>query len=86
MPTSTPSHVDRDADAIEHVLDADLVRSLEEVLGATAGAVPPSPHALDGGVVAHDLAVLRHLGGHHRRIVCDGLPLPGAAWCCVAEA
>ena len=44
-----PSHVDRDADAIEHVLDADLVRSLEEVLGATAGAVPPSPHALDGG-------------------------------------
>ena len=44
-----PTHVDRDADAIEHVLDADLVRSLEEVLGTEAGAVPPSPHVLDGG-------------------------------------
>ena len=44
-----PTHVDRDADAIEHVLDADLVRSLEEVLGTAAGAVPPSPHAIDSG-------------------------------------
>ena len=44
-----PTHVDRDADAIEHVLDADLVRSLEEVLGTAAGAVPPSPHVIDSG-------------------------------------
>ncbi len=43
-----PTHVDRDADAIEHVLDADLVRSLEQVLGTAAGAVPPSPHAIGG--------------------------------------
>ena len=43
-----PSHVDRDADAIEHVLDADLISSLEAVLGATAGSVPPSPHVMGG--------------------------------------
>ena len=35
-------------DAIEHVLDADLISSLEVVLGITAGAVPPSPHAMGG--------------------------------------
>ena len=44
-----PSHVDRDADAIEHVLDEDLVRNLEQLLGAKAGEVPRSPHAINGG-------------------------------------
>lgn len=39
-----PSHVDRDADAIEHVLSPSLVRDLEEKLGLRA--IPPSPHAL----------------------------------------
>ncbi len=43
-----PTHVDRDADAIEHVLDADLIRSLESVLGTAAGAVPSSPHTIGG--------------------------------------
>jgi manganese/zinc/iron transport system permease protein len=45
-----PSHVDRDADAIEHVLGPDLVRRLESLVAA-AGAdarpvVPPSPHPI----------------------------------------
>jgi len=44
-----PSHVDRDADAIEHILDEDLVKSLEQLLGAKAGEVPRSPHAINGG-------------------------------------
>jgi manganese/zinc/iron transport system permease protein len=46
-----PSHVDRDADAVEHVLDPEMVRQLEKDLlqhrgGSTAGpaGVPPSPH------------------------------------------
>ena len=43
-----PSHVDRDADAIEHVLDEDLIAQLEHLLGAAAGEVPSSPHALGG--------------------------------------
>lgn len=42
-----PSHVDRDADAIEHVLGADLVARLERALGRPAPAIPPpSPHEL----------------------------------------
>ena len=43
-----PTHVDRDADVIEHVLDGDLIRSLEVALGSAAGAVPASPHAIGG--------------------------------------
>ncbi|MGD9721203.1 MAG: metal ABC transporter permease [Pirellulales bacterium] len=43
------SQVDRDADAIEHVLDAQMVAQLESLLRAqSAGAaVPESPHALE---------------------------------------
>jgi manganese/zinc/iron transport system permease protein len=42
-----PSHVDRDADAIEHVLGADMVRELEAMLpGATSASIPASPHAI----------------------------------------
>jgi manganese/zinc/iron transport system permease protein len=40
-----PSHVDRDADQIEHVLDADVIRELERRM---PGAMPPSPHPLGG--------------------------------------
>ena len=40
-----PSHVDRDADAIEHVLGPDMMAELEALL-ATAG-VPASPHLLE---------------------------------------
>jgi manganese/zinc/iron transport system permease protein len=43
-----PSHVDRDADLVEHVLDAPLVAQLEALLKAS-GDVPDSPHAI--GVV-----------------------------------
>ena len=44
-----PSHVDRDADAIEHVLGAEMVRKLEGILAAREAApapvpVPRSPH------------------------------------------
>ena len=44
-----PSHVDRDADQIEHVLDPGLVARLESLLqgkGRGGEAVPPSPHAV----------------------------------------
>lgn len=43
-----PSHVDRDADAIEHVLGPDLVARLEEMLGSATPVtpIPPSPHTL----------------------------------------
>ena len=39
-----PSHVDRDADMIEHVLDADLVSRLEDELSEQFGLTPPSLH------------------------------------------
>lgn len=39
-----PSHVDRDADSVEHVLSADMVRELEAELGLRN--IPASPHAL----------------------------------------
>ena len=43
-----PSHVDRDADMVEHILGAKLVRQLEAYLSATelTATVPPSPHPL----------------------------------------
>lgn len=41
-----PSHVDRDADEIEHVLPSDLIHELECALG-TPAAIPPSPHPVN---------------------------------------
>jgi manganese/zinc/iron transport system permease protein len=43
-----PSHVDRDADAIEHALGPDMVRKLESLLvhNGPQVSVPASPHAL----------------------------------------
>ncbi|WP_428388236.1 iron chelate uptake ABC transporter family permease subunit [Mucisphaera sp.] len=43
-----PSHVDRDADMVEHVLGPDLVRKLETNLQSLASPlnIPPSPHEL----------------------------------------
>lgn len=44
-----PSHVDRDADMIEHVLGKSLVAQLEKLLDATGlPDIPESPHALGG--------------------------------------
>jgi manganese/zinc/iron transport system permease protein len=44
-----PSHVDRDADMIEHVLGKSLVAQLEKLLDATGlPDIPDSPHALGG--------------------------------------
>ena len=40
-----PSHVDRDADMVEHILETDLVRRLEEEL-RNRGAWIPSPHLI----------------------------------------
>ena len=41
-----PSHVDRDADTIEHVLGRDLVEKLEQLL--VLGDAPQSPHSIGG--------------------------------------
>lgn len=44
-----PSHVDRDADDIEHLLGADVVASLEQLLSEQYPlmTVPPSPHSIE---------------------------------------
>ena len=44
-----PSHVDRDADMVEHVLGADLVAQLEKELlaGGATGSIPASPHQIE---------------------------------------
>jgi manganese/zinc/iron transport system permease protein len=46
-----PSHVDRDADLVEHILGAELVRELEAGLPAALRdqPVPPSPHPIGQG-------------------------------------
>lgn len=43
-----PTHVDRDADRIEHVLAPEMVERLERLVAAKEGsaAVPASPHEL----------------------------------------
>ncbi len=43
-----PSHVDRDADQIEHVLGPEMISELEALLAQrpAPGTVPPSPHAV----------------------------------------
>ena len=41
-----PSHVDRSADAIEHVLGEELVAQLQSALNRPQEALPASPHAL----------------------------------------
>ncbi len=46
-----PSHVDRDADEIEHVLSEELINELELALEAGQD-IPPSPHDDDVAVVA----------------------------------
>jgi manganese/zinc/iron transport system permease protein len=45
-----PSHVDRDADMIEHVLGPDMLGELERLLAEESGVreIPPSPHAVAG--------------------------------------
>lgn len=46
-----PSRVDRDADAIEHVLEPEIVAELEELLRQERGeaGLPASPHGWDRG-------------------------------------
>lgn len=46
-----PSHVDRDADLVEHILGPELVEELEEFLdhGPVTTPVPPSPHPITAG-------------------------------------
>jgi manganese/zinc/iron transport system permease protein len=41
-----PSHVDRDADLIEHVLEPEMIEQLEEIMEQASATmrVPPSPH------------------------------------------
>lgn len=42
-----PSRVDRDADAIEHVLEPEVIAELEQLLQQGTPAAPASPHGLD---------------------------------------
>ena len=42
-----PNHVDRDADAIEHVLGNEMVAELETAL-LQDESIPTSPHAIEG--------------------------------------
>lgn len=42
-----PSHVDRDADSIEHVLEPEVIEELEQLLAERDAAIPPSPHPMD---------------------------------------
>ena len=43
-----PSHVDRDADLIEHVLDPEMVSELEDLLARQVPtSLPPSPHRVE---------------------------------------
>jgi manganese/zinc/iron transport system permease protein len=44
-----PTHVDRDADAIEHVLEPQIVAELEELLQRQQPGIPRSPHDLSIG-------------------------------------
>ena len=39
-----PSHVDRDADDIEHLIGPEVVAELEELLAGKLSEIPPSPH------------------------------------------
>ncbi len=43
-----PARVDRDADAIEHVLEPEIVADLERLLEREQTALPDSPHVLTG--------------------------------------
>ncbi|MCO6457519.1 MAG: metal ABC transporter permease [Pirellulaceae bacterium] len=54
-----PSRVDREADAIEHVLEPDVVARLESLLDKTRAGVPASPHQLAPPVVAGSEAAAR---------------------------
>ncbi|MGC6426270.1 MAG: iron chelate uptake ABC transporter family permease subunit [Akkermansiaceae bacterium] len=49
-----PSHVDRDADMVEHILGAELVHQLEAEL-ATGEATIESPHIIEAETPAHAL-------------------------------
>jgi manganese/zinc/iron transport system permease protein len=44
-----PTHVDRDADRIEHLLEPEMLAELESMLAKyyPGTVVPPSPHALE---------------------------------------
>jgi manganese/zinc/iron transport system permease protein len=48
-----PSHVDRDADDIEHLLGSEIVRELEQLLSKQYPnfTVPPSPHRIESSTV-----------------------------------
>lgn len=50
-----PSHVDRDADQIEHVLGREMTAELEELLASKYArpAVPPSPHLTPASTAAN---------------------------------
>jgi manganese/zinc/iron transport system permease protein len=43
-----PGRVDRDADAIEHVLEPEIVAELEALLDGDRATLPASPHAMPG--------------------------------------
>lgn len=57
-----PGRVDRDADAIEHVLEPEIVAELEEILKRENAAIPESPHSLES-TAATPITEHSELGG-----------------------
>jgi manganese/zinc/iron transport system permease protein len=57
------SRVDRDADAIEHVLEPETIAELEALLEKQFPQFPASPHSLEQGPLAN--AAVSAIGGEH---------------------
>jgi manganese/zinc/iron transport system permease protein len=55
------SRVDREADAIEHVLEPELIARLEELLlqRQRGSAIPASPHEMAGAAVQQSVAAVQ---------------------------
>jgi len=52
-----PSRVDREADALEHVLEPEIVAELERLLEEQHPPMPASPHAINGQATDQGMAV-----------------------------
>ncbi|MBI2192854.1 MAG: metal ABC transporter permease [Planctomycetes bacterium] len=69
-----PSHVDRDADLVEHVLGPEMTRKLEALVAARYPElrVPPSPHALQHMTGRAGLTSQDRMAVEGRRLKAEG--------------